>query len=128
MSASLLLYPRKMALTRGIVPHTRANSYQSPVNHSGILSMDIRPIRCRLFAQPIDRECQTAHARSAGALTGAIEMSRTTLLSMAAILSAAPMAFAQQAHVNLDWNLHKNTQNLNPFGANVISPEVKDDR
>jgi enterochelin esterase-like enzyme len=55
-------------------------------------------------------------------------MSRTTLLSMAAILSAAPMAFAQQAHVNLDWNLHKNTQNLNPFGANVISPEVKDDR
>jgi hypothetical protein len=40
MSASLLLYPRKMALTRGIVPHTRANSYQSPVNHSGILSMD----------------------------------------------------------------------------------------
>jgi enterochelin esterase family protein len=35
---------------------------------------------------------------------------------------------AQQAHVNLDWNPHKNVQNLNPFGANVISPEVRDDR
>ncbi|MFC5411985.1 esterase [Larkinella bovis] len=34
---------------------------------------------------------------------------------------------AQQAHVNLDWNPLKNTQNLHPFGANVISPEVTDD-
>ncbi|GAB4004213.1 esterase family protein [Spirosoma migulaei] len=34
---------------------------------------------------------------------------------------------AQQAHVNLDWNPQKNTQNLLPFGANVISPEVRDD-
>ncbi|QDK80976.1 esterase [Spirosoma sp. KCTC 42546] len=33
----------------------------------------------------------------------------------------------QQAHVNLDWNPQKNTQNLLPFGANVISPEVRDD-
>ncbi|WP_229310969.1 esterase [Larkinella soli] len=36
-------------------------------------------------------------------------------------------AHAQQAHVNLDWNPQKNSQNLNPFGANVISPEVHDD-
>jgi enterochelin esterase-like enzyme len=36
-------------------------------------------------------------------------------------------AVAQQAHVNLDWNPQKNTQNLRPFGANVVSPEVKDD-
>jgi enterochelin esterase family protein len=35
---------------------------------------------------------------------------------------------AQQAHVNLDWNPQKNTRNLIPFGANVISPEVRDDR
>ncbi|GAB3987697.1 esterase family protein [Spirosoma daeguense] len=35
---------------------------------------------------------------------------------------------AQQAHVNLDWNPQENTQNLLPFGANVISPEVRDDR
>ncbi|GAB3689586.1 esterase family protein [Spirosoma flavus] len=35
---------------------------------------------------------------------------------------------AQQAHVNLDWNPQKNTQNLVPYGASVISPEVRDDR
>jgi enterochelin esterase-like enzyme len=35
-------------------------------------------------------------------------------------------AGAQQAHVNLDWNPQKNTQNLAPYGANVISPEVTD--
>ncbi len=43
------------------------------------------------------------------------------------LLAAAGCAFAQQAHVNLDWNPQKNTQNLVPFGANVISPEVHDD-
>ena len=36
-------------------------------------------------------------------------------------------AAAQQAHVNLDWNPQKNTQNLRPYGANVISPDVADD-
>ena len=35
---------------------------------------------------------------------------------------------AQQAQVNLDWNPHKNLENLVPFGANIISPEVSDDR
>jgi enterochelin esterase family protein len=35
---------------------------------------------------------------------------------------------AQQANVNLDWNPQKNTQNLVPYGANVISPEVSDDQ
>jgi enterochelin esterase family protein len=43
------------------------------------------------------------------------------------LLAAAVPAAAQQAHVNLDWNPHKNTQNLVPFGANLISPEVHDD-
>lgn len=37
-------------------------------------------------------------------------------------------AYAQQAQVNLDWNPQKNTDNLVPYGANVISPEVFDDR
>jgi enterochelin esterase-like enzyme len=35
--------------------------------------------------------------------------------------------FAQQAHVNLDWDPQKNKENLVPFSANVISPEVYDD-
>ena len=34
---------------------------------------------------------------------------------------------AQQANVNLDFNPQKNTQNLFPYGGNVISPEVRDD-
>ncbi|MCX6628528.1 MAG: alpha/beta hydrolase-fold protein [Candidatus Solibacter sp.] len=42
------------------------------------------------------------------------------------VLACAPAA-AQQAQVNLDWNPQKNTQNLAPYGANVISPEVRDD-
>ena len=33
----------------------------------------------------------------------------------------------QQAHVNLDWDPQKNKENLTPFSANVISPEVLDD-
>ena len=41
------------------------------------------------------------------------------------VLASAPRA--QQAHVNLDWNPQKNVQNLNPYGASVISPEVRDD-
>lgn len=44
------------------------------------------------------------------------------------LLAGNQWALAQQAHVNLDWNPQKNTQNLLPFGANVISPEVRDDR
>lgn len=43
-------------------------------------------------------------------------------------LAGSQLAQAQQAHVNLDWNPQKNGQNLMPFGANVISPEVRDDR
>jgi enterochelin esterase-like enzyme len=43
------------------------------------------------------------------------------------LLTFAFAAAAQQAQVNLDWNPQKNTQNLVPYGANVISPEVRDD-
>lgn len=34
---------------------------------------------------------------------------------------------SQQAHVNLDWDPQKNKENLVPFGAGLISPEVGDD-
>jgi len=44
-----------------------------------------------------------------------------------ALVLAAPAA-GQQAHVNLDWNPHKNVQKLAPYGATLISPEVGDDR
>jgi enterochelin esterase family protein len=41
-----------------------------------------------------------------------------------ASLLAGPLV-AQQAHVNLDWNPQKNTENLIPYGgATVISPDV----
>ena len=36
--------------------------------------------------------------------------------------------FAQQAHINEDWDPMRNKENLVPFSANVISPEVMDDR
>jgi enterochelin esterase-like enzyme len=49
-------------------------------------------------------------------------MAVAIVFALAALL---PLA-AQQAHVNLDWNPQKNTQNLVPFSANVISPEVDD--
>jgi enterochelin esterase-like enzyme len=52
----------------------------------------------------------------------------TPALASLAILCVTSAATAQQAHVNLDWNPHKNTQNLAPYGANLISPDVKDDR
>ena len=51
-----------------------------------------------------------------------------TCLVIGTVLCVSPHAKAQQASVNLDWNPQKNVQNLNPFGANVISPEVRDDR
>ena len=52
---------------------------------------------------------------------------RSAVLALMILCGSTPAA-AQQAHVNLDWNPHKNTENLAPFGANLISPEVKDDR
>jgi iron(III) transport system permease protein len=51
-----------------------------------------------------------------------------TLVAIGFVLCISQEAWAQQAHVNLDWNPHKNVQNLAPYGANLISPEVRDDR
>lgn len=42
-------------------------------------------------------------------------------------MASSGLTPAQQAHVNLDWAPQKNTQNLIPFGAGIISPEVSDD-
>ena len=42
------------------------------------------------------------------------------------LLSILPL-FAQQAHINVDWDPQRNTENLIPRGANVISPEVFED-
>jgi enterochelin esterase-like enzyme len=47
-------------------------------------------------------------------------------MSVLLVMLGHGSAGAQQAHVNLDWNPQKNTQNLTPFMANVISPEVSD--
>ncbi|MFD2933164.1 esterase [Spirosoma flavum] len=52
---------------------------------------------------------------------------RISGLFIALLLSGNHWLSAQQANVNLDWNPQKNTQNLVPFGASVISPEVRDD-
>lgn len=43
------------------------------------------------------------------------------------IFSITSLSFAQQANVNLDWNPQKNTENLVPYGGNVVSPDVRDD-
>lgn len=46
----------------------------------------------------------------------------------AILLMAASLGlYAQQSHVNVDWAPQKNTENINPFGCGLISPEVYDD-
>lgn len=49
-------------------------------------------------------------------------------LLTATMVGISVMTSAQQANVNLDWNPQKNTENLVPYGGNIISPEVKDDQ
>lgn len=49
------------------------------------------------------------------------------LLMFILFLRGTGSVFSQQAQVNLDWDPQKNKENLTPFGANVISPEVFDD-
>jgi enterochelin esterase family protein len=64
---------------------------------------------------------------SAGPVSLENQTMKTALFASVAVLGVATAGHAQQPHVNLDWNPQKNTQNLVPFGANVISPEVRDD-
>ena len=49
-------------------------------------------------------------------------------LIISSLLATPLLAAAQQANVNLDWAPQKNTEQLVPYGGNVISPEVKDDQ
>jgi enterochelin esterase family protein len=46
---------------------------------------------------------------------------------MALLLCCSAPLFAQQSHVNIDWDPQRNKEGLNPFGTSVISPEVHDD-
>lgn len=46
---------------------------------------------------------------------------------ISSLLATPLLATAQQANVNLDWAPQRNTEQLVPYGGNVISPEVKDD-
>ena len=50
------------------------------------------------------------------------------LVSAALAMTPIASVAAQQAHINLDWAPHRNTGSLVPFMANVISPEVDDQR
>jgi len=67
------------------------------------------------------------HERLRGAHAPTVTRLCSSCVSALLVLAVYGTAAAQQAHVNLDWNPQKNTQNLRPFGANVISPEVADD-
>jgi len=44
------------------------------------------------------------------------------------VLAFLRAAYAQQAHVNLEWNPQANREGFKPFGAALISPEVHADR
>lgn len=51
---------------------------------------------------------------------------KKSLLSLCMALFAIGIS-AQQSHVNVDWAPQKNTENITPFSARLISPEVHDD-
>ena len=42
------------------------------------------------------------------------------------ILLMSALTYAQQSHVNIDWDPQRNKEGLNPFGTRIISPEVHD--
>ena len=46
---------------------------------------------------------------------------------LALLLCYSVPLFAQQSHVNIDWDPQRNKEGLNPYGTRVISPEVHDD-
>lgn len=43
------------------------------------------------------------------------------------MLLSATLLYAQQSHVNLQFDAQRNTENIVPFSCNLISPEVHDD-
>ncbi|MCE7064803.1 esterase [Dyadobacter sp. CY326] len=52
---------------------------------------------------------------------------RCGVMGLGLVFCAFTFAAAQQDNVNLNHDPQKNTEKLNPYGANVISPEVHDD-
>jgi enterochelin esterase family protein len=53
---------------------------------------------------------------------------RLTLLCLVALCLSSPVfVWSQQANVNLDYDPHRNKENLTPFSAPLNSPEVHDD-
>jgi enterochelin esterase-like enzyme len=54
-------------------------------------------------------------------------MKKTQLLFLSILLLSCSQLFAQQNHVNIDWDPQKNKENIIPFSSSVISPEVFDD-
>ena len=52
---------------------------------------------------------------------------RSIIFSSLFVFAGSTFSSAQQANVNLDWNPQKNTENLIPYGGNIVSPEVQDD-
>ena len=57
-----------------------------------------------------------------------MRQTRIALAGLALTLCCARPSRAQQAHINLDWAPQRSGGSLVPFGANVISPEVDDQR
>ena len=54
-------------------------------------------------------------------------MKKINNFALALFLCFSAPLYAQQNHVNIDWDPQRNKEGLNPFGARVISPEVHDD-
>ena len=49
------------------------------------------------------------------------------LISFVALALMSCVLYAQQSHVNIQYDPQRNTENITPFSAQVISPEVFDD-
>ena len=54
-------------------------------------------------------------------------MKKINIFALTILLCCSAPLFAQQNHVNIDWDPQRNKEGLNPFGTRVISPEVHDD-
>ena len=52
-------------------------------------------------------------------------MNKLSILTLSFLLSST--LFAQQSHVSIQYDPQRNTENITPFSAQVISPEVHDD-
>ena len=57
-----------------------------------------------------------------------MKMLKAILPAVVICLTGSLSLEAQQAKVNLDYNPQKNTENLIPFSATLLSPDVRDDR